>query len=195
MKSSLHEILVIAGTVREGRQSDTVARWYLERIRLLAPGLNFSLLDVEALNLPLFAEASPPLYGQYSTTQTAIAQKVAAADGFVLVTGEYNRSIPGSLKNFLDYVYAEWNRKPAALVTYGGSGGGVRAAEHLTQVLSNLGVPVLREQLSIPFIWSAVNPTGIDPEAVRGDWKAHVAELEWWVRALGTARASQPAGV
>jgi NAD(P)H-dependent FMN reductase len=195
MKSSTPEILVIAGTVREGRQSDTVARWYLDRVRVLAPELSFSFLDVAELNLPVFGESTPPLYGRYSPTQAAIAQRIAAADGFVFVTGEYNRSIPGSLKNFLDYVYAEWNRKPAALVTYGGSGGGVRAAEHLTQVLSNLGVPVLREQLSVPLIWAAINSTGINPEAVRGEWKAHVDELTWWVRALQTARADQLVGV
>jgi NAD(P)H-dependent FMN reductase len=53
------------------------------------------------------------------------------------VTPQYNWSIPASLKNALDYLYYEWKDKPAAIVTYGGRGGG-KAADHLSGILQGL---------------------------------------------------------
>ena len=44
-------------------------------------------------------------------------------DGYIFVTGEYNHSIPGALKNAVDYLYREWNNKAAGFVSYGSSGG------------------------------------------------------------------------
>jgi NAD(P)H-dependent FMN reductase len=72
---------------------------------------------------------------------------VSRYDGFVLVTPEYNHSTSSVLKNALDTVYAEWNNKAAALVSYGAVGG-VRAAEHLRQILAVLQVADIGAQLS-----------------------------------------------
>src|SRR6187399_3386141 len=63
------------------------------------------------------------------------ARKIADLDGFVFVTGEYNHGIPAVLKNALDHVYAEFNRKPATFVGYGNAGG-ARAIEQLRSMLA-----------------------------------------------------------
>lgn len=62
---------------------------------------------------------------------------------------EYNHSIPGALKNALDYVYREWNDKAAGIVSYGGWAAGVRAAETLRIVLAELQVATVRAQPAI----------------------------------------------
>ncbi|OMI35615.1 NADPH-dependent FMN reductase [Streptomyces sparsogenes] len=76
--------------------------------------------------------------GRYTHPHTRQwATTVAAYDGYVLVTPEYNRSFPGVLKNALDRVYAGWNNKAVGLVPYGFDGG-VRAVEALRPVLGAL---------------------------------------------------------
>ena len=65
-----------------------------------------------------------------------------------------------ALKNALDHLYAEWNRKPAGFVSYGGLGGGVRAVEQLRQVVIELDMVPIRRQIAIPRIWEAITETG-----------------------------------
>jgi len=182
------KILVIIGTVRQGRVGRKIADWYLGLARAAAPELEFDVLDVAELDLPLFSEPIPPGMHQYSPTQNKLAQRVSAADGFVFVTGEYNHSMPGSLKNFMDYIAAEWARKPAAFVGYGGAGG-VRAIEHLVQVLCYLGVASLGKNVSINAVWEALDDKGVPkPGYVFGDVAAQLKELSWWAQALKKAR-------
>lgn len=187
MDKKIAKILVIVGTVRQGRQGRAVADWYLTEARALAPHFDWEILDAAEESLPLFAESAPPLYGQYSPRQQALAAKIRAARGFVFVSGEYNKSLPASLKNLLDYIYAEWNRKAAAVVSYGGSGGGLRAAEHLLPVLNNLGVAVIRNQISIHKVWEALSVNQVPkPDHLEGDVAQQLAELQWWVAALAS---------
>ena len=81
-----------------------------------------------------------PSLGQYAGDHTkAWAEKIAAYDGFVFVTPEYNHSTSGVLKNAIDYLYAEWNNKAAAFVCYG-SLGGARAIEHLRAICAELQI-------------------------------------------------------
>ncbi len=62
------------------------------------------------------------------------------------MTPEYNHSIPGSLKNAIDYLYAEWNNKAAGFVSYG-SASGTRAVEQLRLVMGELQVADVRAQV------------------------------------------------
>src|SRR5437868_4325965 len=136
----MNKILIIVGTVREGRVGRKIADWYLKEAVKAAPHMEFELLDVAELDLPLFHEAFPPMMHKYGEVQQKIADKIGSADGFVFITGEYNHSIPGSLKNFLDHLFSEWNYKAAAFVGYGGAVGGSRAIEQLIQVMAELKV-------------------------------------------------------
>ncbi len=180
--------LVITSTIREGRTSRKIADWYVVEAKKVAPeGMEFEVLDIADLDLPLFAEAAPPKMHQYSDLQNKIADKISSVDAIVIVTAEYNHSVPGSLKNFLDYIYTEWSHKPVAYVGYG-SVGGARAIEHLIQIMTELGaVSVARgsDNIHINSPWSAIDEDGnVNPEFVHGDIQAQLTELNWYAQKL-----------
>ncbi len=183
--------LIITSTVREGRTSRKVADWYLAEAKKSGVDMEFEILDIADLDLPLFDQVAPPMMHQYNDIQNKIAEKVGGADAFVFVTAEYNHSIPGSLKNFIDYINAEWGRKPAAYVAYGSSGG-VRAIEHLIQIMAELGVASLgrgSNHIMISSPWSAFDDNGVPKaEFVNGDITSQLTELSWWANALKSAR-------
>ncbi len=186
------KLLVIVGTTRQGRTGRIVADWYMTQAKNAAPAdVELELFDIAELNLPVFDEPVPPLMHQYNDVQNKIADKVDAADGFVFITGEYNHSIPGSLKNFIDYINAEWNHKAAAYVAYGSSGG-VRAIEHLIPVMAELRVASVAnssENVTITSPWEAFDDNGTPKEGyVHGDIAKQVESLVWWAKALKAAR-------
>ena len=140
------KIAIIIGSTRPGRVGESVGRWVHEQATKRGDA-TFELVDVQDLNLPLLDEPVPPSMGQYSKPHTkAWAAKVASFDAFVFVTAEYNHGIPGALKNALDFLYAEWNNKAAAFVSYG-SAGGARAVEQLRLVASELQLAHVRNQV------------------------------------------------
>lgn len=180
--------LVIVGTTRQGRVGRKVADWYMEQATKTNNNMDFELLDLADWNLPMFNEPVSPMMHQYNETQKKLAEVVGSADAYVFVTAEYNHSIAGSLKNFLDYLNAEWHHKPAAFVGYG-SVGGVRAIEHLVQILTELRVVSVRDQVNINAVWEALDENGIPKDGYwHGDVGAQLSELEWWARALQVAR-------
>ncbi|HJQ09384.1 MAG TPA: NAD(P)H-dependent oxidoreductase [Candidatus Saccharimonadales bacterium] len=185
------KILVITSTIREGRSGRKIAEWYIDQAKKVNSKLNFELLDIDELDLPLFNEPLPPVYRQYSELQNKLADIIAEADGFVFITGEYNYSVPGSLKNFLDYVYAEWGRRPATFVAYGVHGG-VRAIQDLVHILSGLGVPTLSwygYTLHIDSPWEAFDDNDkLRKELLKGDVTKQVNEFQLWVEAFKDIR-------
>lgn len=185
------KILVITSTVREGRTSRTIADWYIKQARQITDALDFELLDIADLQLPLFDAALPPMYHQYNDLQTTIAERIGSADGFVFITAEYNYSLPGSLKNFLDYIYGEWNRRPATFVGYGVHGG-VRATRELGAILTAIGVPVLGQYdytLHIDSPWEAFDEDGdLKAGLMEGNITKQLSELQFWVEAFAAMR-------
>src|SRR5213595_2228546 len=119
-------IAVVVGSTRPGRRSRQVADWVFSRATKHG-GADFEILDLAEHTLPLLDEPIPPSLGDYKHEHTkAWARTISRFDGFIFVTAEYNHSVPGVLKNALDFLYAEWNNKAAGFVSYG-SAGGVRA--------------------------------------------------------------------
>ncbi len=112
----------------------------------------FELLDLRDHPLPHLDEPMPPSLGQYQNEHTRRwAETIAAYDGFVIVTPEYNHGVPGVLKNALDYLYAEWNNKALGLVSYGAAGG-ARSAEQMRLVAAELQMADVRQQVTLsPF--------------------------------------------
>lgn len=88
------------------------------------------------------------------------AERIGHLDGFIFVTAEYNHSIPGALKNAIDFLYQEWNYKSASFVSYGSGTGGSRAVEHLRGVMGELKVYDLREQVLLPEYYNRLNHQG-----------------------------------
>lgn len=180
---------ILYGSVREGRRSFAVATWVEARLRA-RPGVATRLFDPRDLpfgNLVLRAREMHPVPAEVE----AFRREIVRADGFVVVTPEYNFGVPGTLKNLFDHFDAEWRFKPFGLVTVGGLSGGLRAGDQLRigvpglgGVTVPLGLPVHRVETS----WGAEGPTSDGPS-----WERRAdqffRQLEWYARALRTARA------
>ncbi|TMR98257.1 NADPH-dependent FMN reductase [Nonomuraea basaltis] len=139
---------IIIGSTRPGRNGENVARW-VHDLAAKRDDAHFELIDLADFALPHLDEPLPAAAGQYAHHHTkAWAQRVASFDGFVFVTPEYNHSTSGALKNAIDFLYGEWQDKAAGLVSYG-IDGGVRAAEHLRQVLGQLKVADVPAQVTL----------------------------------------------
>ncbi len=120
---------------------------------------------------------------------------VDRADGYVLLTAEYNHGYPAVLKNALDSTFVEWRRKPVSFVGWGNTGG-ARAIEQLRAVAVEFEMAPLRHAVHVlPDVMRAI--FGSD----RPEDLSHFASLEprlavladdltWWMRALATARAA-----
>jgi NAD(P)H-dependent FMN reductase len=186
------KILVIVGTTRNGRKGRLVADWYLREARKLNLSVDLELLDIADEKLELFNEPVSPMTHQYSPVQEHLAGKIGDADGFVFVTGEYNHSVPASLKNFIDYLHAEWAYKPVAYVGYG-SNGGVRSIEHLIQIMTELkGVSVATggTNVTINAIWEALDDDGYPKPGYQfGSIETQLTELLKYAETLKPLRS------
>ena len=143
------KIGIIVGSTRPGRRGRAVAEWVASVAVEQHPEADFEIVDLADFDLPILDEEHPALFGRYGEEHTRRwAETIARYDGFVFVTPEYNHSIPGALKNALDYLYAEWNNKAAGFVGYG-LHGGTRAVEHLRLILAELKVATVRTQVAL----------------------------------------------
>jgi len=156
-------ILVIIGTTRINRASEGVANWVMKNLPE-TKHTTYELVDLRDWKLPFFDEAMPPLASQgtyENETAKKWLEKAKQADGFLVITAEYNHSIPAVLKNAMDYWYSGWTaNKPIAFVSYGATSGGIRAVEHLRQVSLELRLMPVHDEVNIPFIWAAFNEDG-----------------------------------
>ncbi|HEY1821258.1 MAG TPA: NAD(P)H-dependent oxidoreductase [Trebonia sp.] len=142
------KIAIILGSTRPNRVGGIVADW-VNDMAGKRPDASFELIDLQDVALPFLDEGLPPAVGQYANQHTRDwAARIDSFDGFVFVTPEYNHSIPGVLKNALDFVYAEWNNKAAGVVSYGAASG-IRAAEQLRLILAELQVATVRAQVTL----------------------------------------------
>lgn len=176
-------IPVILGTAREGRQSEKVAKFLLAQAK--NAGLESEIIDVrdyrivatdKTITLPQAKAALP---------------KIEAADGFIIVSPEYNHGYPGELKMFLDMFYAQWAKKPVGIagVSISFMGGG-RMVEQLRQVVVELHMHSIREALYFTFVQDLFNEKGDikDPASFRDRTKAFFDELIWYAQTLKAAR-------
>ena len=148
---------IILGSTRPGRRGEAVAKWVYENAAQRT-GAQFELVDLLDYNLPNLDEMMPPAMGQYANEHTqAWAAKIAAFDGFLFVTPEYNHSTSGALKNAIDFLYAEWNNKAAGFVSYG-SAGGTRAVEHLRLIAAELQIATVRSQVALSLFTDFTDP-------------------------------------
>ena len=186
-------IAIILGSTRPGRNGKAVADWVAERAAARSAAA-YELVDLADHPLPHIDEPISPSQGQYSGEHTkAWAEKIGAYDGYVFVTPEYNHSTSGVLKNAIDYLYAEWNNKAAAFVSYG-SLGGARAIEHLRAVMSELQVAHVRQQLSFSMFTDFENFSTFTPGPQHDEAAVHLFDqLESWAAAMKGVRASPEA--
>jgi len=154
-------IKVISGSTRPGRFNPQVAKWVMGQAEKHKVAAKFELLDLAEINLPLLDEANTPMSNKKENEHTKKwAKMIDDADGFIVVTPEYNHSIPAALKNAFDYLFHEWHYKPITYVSYGSAAGGARSVEHLRGVAGELKMYDLREQLLLPNYWNNMNQRG-----------------------------------
>jgi NAD(P)H-dependent FMN reductase len=184
------KIAIILGSTRPGRLGKVVADWVLAKAKTRIAA-EYDLIDLADFPLPHLDEPMPPSLGQYAGEHTkAWAATIAAYDGFIFVTPEYNHSTSGVLKNAIDYLYKEWNNKAAAFVSYGGVGG-ARAIEHLRGISSELQIAHVRQQLSFSLFTDFENySTFVPGEQHDAAATTMFDQLESWARALRTVRAA-----
>jgi NAD(P)H-dependent FMN reductase len=182
---------LIIGSTRLGRFGPTVAEWFLGHVRQRAD-LEVDVMDLAEIPLPTVQQAEPVVFGHYPHPDVvAFAERVGAADGFVVVTPEYNHGYPASLKLAIDSVYTEWNAKPVGFVSYGGLAGGARAIEQLRQVFAEVHAVTIRETICFGMAHQQFDPEGVlrSPDAADNAAKAFLDQLTWWTEALRDARA------
>lgn len=182
--------VILYGSVRTERQGIRVARFIDSQIR--SRGHSTTLIDPMVYRLPLLDR----MYKEYKGGAPAPLEELAGlyrkADGFVIVSGEYNHSIPPALKNLLDHFLEEYFWRPSAIVCYSaGIFGGVRAAMQLRATLSELGMPSIPSILPFGRVSSAFSEDGVlqDPSASAAATARFLNELEWYARAFNAERA------
>jgi NAD(P)H-dependent FMN reductase len=182
------KIQIVLGSTRPSRVGESVAKWALE-IASQRTDLEFELVDVNDFNLPLLDEPVPPMMHQYSKDHTKRwSEKIDEADGFIFVTGEYNRSIPGAFKNAVDFLNWEWRNKALGFVAYG-SAGGAFAVSHWRGVAAELHMADVRESLHLYLGSDFENYSTFKPtEAHAEQLNKVIDEVSAWSGALKTLR-------
>ena len=185
------DIAIILGSTRPNRNGKAVADWVVAQTAGRTAA-RYTLVDLVDFPLPHLDEPIPPSMGQYTGEHTkAWADTIAAYDGFVFVTPEYNHSTSGVLKNAIDYLYGEWNNKAAGFVSYG-SVSGARAVEHLRGVMSEVQVAHVRQSVGFSLAHDFENYTRFVPgPAAAGQLTTMLDQLESWTAALKGVRENR----
>ncbi|MFG3686778.1 NADPH-dependent FMN reductase [Micromonospora sp. NPDC047740] len=190
-----HKLVIVVGSVREGRFGPVVASWVAERAREHG-GFDVDVVDLAEIEIPLSLPAVSPKFAGDAYPRPAgmapLTSRLADADAVILVTPEYNHSYPAALKAAIDWHFTQWTAKPVAFVSYGGAAGGRHAVLHLENVLTELHAVTIRDGLAFPNYftgWADGRP--LDPQA-SGYAKTLLDQLAWWAGALRTAREAAP---
>ena len=187
---------VIYGSARSARQGIRAARFMVRQLE--ARGHAVTLIDSEKDSLPMldrmYKEYDP---GEAPAAMESIASALRDADGFIIVSAEYNHSVPAALKNLLDHFQKEYLYKPSGIVTYSaGPFGGVRGLANLRTIMAELGAASIPSAFPISQVHSAfdddgnVRDTPYDERVVK-----FLDEFEWYANALKAARQRETCDV
>jgi chromate reductase len=190
--TQVRNVAVVVGSLRK----DSVSRKLAKAVAALAPAhLKFDIVEIG--ELPHFdqdLESDPP------AQWVAFRDKVRAADAVLFVTPEYNRSVPGVLKNALDvgsrpYGHSVWNDKPAAVISVSpGAIGGFGANHHLRQSLVFLNAPVLSQEAYVGNAFSLFSETGELVNDSTGEFlKSYAATFAEWIERIAPAAEARRA--
>ena len=191
-------ISVIVGSTREHRFSEKPAQWIFQQLKR-REGVDARLLDLRDFPMPFFDQPATPAMPGRPPYKNEFVQKwtaaIARSDGFVVVTPEYNFGTSAVLKNAIDWVYPEWNRKAVGFVSYG-SALGARSVQQLRETAIELQLAPIRSSVHIPVATLWAHYQGGDVDAglaeLQAPAKLLIDDLLWWTGALKLARNSNP---
>ncbi len=176
-------IAIVYGSVRSERKGIRVAK-FLEK-KIIQRGNNPSLIDPMEYSLPLldkqFFETEKP-----SAKLKKLHNIFLNCDAVIVVSGEYNNSIPPALTNLMDYFYDEYEWKPSGIACYSsGNYAGVRAAMQLRAFLGELGMPSVRKIFSVPKVSESISDKGelISKELEKSS-EQFLEQVEWYAQAV-----------
>ncbi len=184
------KVAVVYGSVRSDRQGIKAAKYLVSKLN--ERGYQVDLIDPLEYELPfldkMYKEFEP---GKAPENIQKIADIFNDADGFLIVSGEYNHSVPPALKNILDHFQAEYLFKPSAIAAYSaGMFGGMRVAVHLRAILAELGMLSISSIQPFPKVQDSFdennNPLN---EFIEPSTKRFLDEFDWYLRALKKQRA------
>jgi NAD(P)H-dependent FMN reductase len=187
-------ISVIVGSIRQGRFSEKPAQWIFQHLKKRGD-VEARLLDLRDFPMPFFDQAVPPATPGRPPYENEVVRKwtaaIGASDGFIFVTPEYNYGPAAVLKNAIDWVYPEWNRKAAAFVSYGGAMG-ARSVQQLRETAIEVQLAPIRSSVHIPVATLMAHFQGGDVDKGLAELetpaKVMIDDLLWWTTALKTAR-------
>jgi NAD(P)H-dependent FMN reductase len=192
MPSTPHIAILLTST-RPNRFADTPLAWVLDKTASRTD-FTFETIDLRDHVLPFYDRATPPAATprQYvSAAERGLGEKLDGADGFLVITNEYNHGYSGVFKNAVDHYFVEWNRKPISFLGYGNAGG-ARAIEQLRQVADELDMASVRPTVNILGQYVMDIRGGADPSAalepLTPRLDALLADLHWWATALKAGR-------
>lgn len=196
------KILIFLGTVRDStpprpaRLGVRVAKACMECFRIDYPQLEVELID--GLDYPLEPVFKPHFaYSKNSVPEQLdeLSKKIAKADGFVMISPEYNHSMSPALANLLNHFGSSlFSYKPSAIVTYSaGQWGGMRAAVGMRTFLSELGCLSVSAMVHVPNAQKVFAEDGaVQPEESQTDWFNYFGrtfkQLAWWAAATNRHR-------
>ena len=186
------DLLVFYGSYRADRAGIRLATYLTAR--LAARAHQVTLVDARAVGLPILDRMyKEHPKGDAPANMEQLATQLRAADGFVLVAGEYNWGVQPGLKNLTDHFLEEWFWRPAAIASYSaGRLGGARANLAWHGTLSEMGTVVVPSTLTIGPVTQTLdeqgNPTGDSGDALERAFPRFAADLEWWAEAARAQR-------
>ena len=195
------KLAVVIGAVRQNRQSPKMAQWVYNSVKD-EEGVEATIVDLQDYDLPIFDEGASPRYNPERTINPA-GQKwletLANFDAYIFVTAEYNHSIPGSLKNAIDYIDWQLHHKPAMVVAHG-SAGGARAEVALKEILSESrailvpttpGLTIFGMSELIDEQGNLAEKEKANPYGPQAALTTMFGELQWFSDALARKRATE----
>ncbi|MFL5762509.1 MAG: NADPH-dependent FMN reductase [Bacteroidia bacterium] len=190
----MFNIVIISGSVREGRQSHHVAL-YFEKYITEGKLANAEILDLKEFNFPIFEERL--MYQKDPSDKAKLfGDKVKNADAVIIVSPEYNGSFPAALKNALDLLVKEWYRKPVGLVSVSGGGfGGVTTLAAMQTSLLKLKV-IPTGTFPVPLVQDNFDAQGNAKDKAGADKRANVfiKDLLWFCEAVQGMKKSSESG-
>ncbi len=192
-------ITLIVASTRTRRFADIPLAWLREQLGSRTD-LSLDVLDLREHPLPFFDQPMPPSWNRRayaSPAEATVGQALDAADGYIVLTNEYNHGYSAALKNLFDHFFVEFQHKPIGFVGYG-SVGGSRAIEQLRLVAAELDMASVRTSAHI--FGHQMRRLREDPDAradvfeeVAPRLEAMTTDLLWWANALAPARADDAA--
>jgi NAD(P)H-dependent FMN reductase len=193
----MQKLQIIVGSTRPTRAAERVFPWVIERASNHG-AFDVELLDLRDWQLPFFQEHMGTIGDFADPTYSdplvkAWNNKLAEGDAYLIVTAEYNHSVPGQLKNAIDSVFVSWalRNKPIGFVGYSvGIAAGTRAVEHLALIAIETEAVPLRNTVLIPFVADAFGDDGRPANrATEIALSITLDDLAWWSTVLTRARA------